>query len=237
MPTIECPLCHSIDQAQRVTAIVGGETHDTRGDSTTVGSSQLEGRTDYYAAKGFDRERIGDGRISAGSVNYSTTRVDVTQQSRLAKKLARPAPPVEPDYSLGSISEKLVMFLAAIPAFLVWVMTANLAESLNVGFIADVLLLLATFIPTAVVWGSVGFLISEMILRNQYPAQERNRARAQYDYEKKRWDTAMQRWSAMFYCRRCDVVYLPDDTFTPVSPEDTIALAYAGTEPFAPISS
>lgn len=65
MSKIECPVCNRIDQAQRVTAIVKGETHDSRGDSTTIGGSQLEGRTDYYAGRGFDRERVGDGRISA----------------------------------------------------------------------------------------------------------------------------------------------------------------------------
>lgn len=228
MSTIQCPICDRIDQAQRVTAIVEGETHDTTGSGETIGGSHIEGNTDHYLGRGFDRERVGDSRLSASSINYSTTRFNVTQQSRLANKLARPALPAKPDYSLSPILQKLVSFLAVIPAFLVWVLTANLAQSLDVGFFVDVLLLFASIIPPTIAWVIVSDLLEKAILHNQYPAQERQRALTQYDYESKRWEVASKRWNAMYYCRRCDVVYVPGDTFAPVSPENTITLAYAG---------
>lgn len=230
MSKIECPVCNRIDQAQRVTAIVKGETHDSRGDSTTIGGSQLEGRTDYYAGRGFDRERVGDGRISADIINISTTHVNVTQQSRLANKLALPTPPAKPSYSLGTISGMLVKFLAGISAFLVWVLTGDFFSGLNMGFLMDVLLLMASLIPPVFAWVIVEELLEKIFLQIQYPAQERDHTLAQYEIERKRWDAAFKRWSAMFYCRRCDVVYIPDDAFAPVPPEDTITLAYAGTD-------
>lgn len=228
MSTIQCPICDRIDQIQRVTAIVEGETHDTTGGGETIGGSHIEGNTDHYMGRGFDRERVGDSRLSASSVNYSTTRFNVTKQSRLANKLARPASPAKPDYSLSPMSQKLVAFLAAIPAFFVWVLTANLAQSLDVGFFVDVLLLVVSFIPPTIAWVIVSDLLEKAILHSQYPAEERQHALAQYDYESKRWEVASKRWNAMYYCRRCDVVYVPGDSFEPMSPDDTLTLAYAG---------
>lgn len=241
MPTIECPLCHSIDQAQRVTAIVGGETHDTRGGSTTIGSSQLEGRTDYYAGKGFDRERVGDGRISAGSMNYSTTSINVTQQSRLAKKLGPPSPPTEPpelNFPLSWGDTVASGLLAAIPTLVFWYWLIGLFNLDS--FWGGLLCFIGTPILAIGFWSVIFMLLGRVNERMEYPEEKRQQLTqahqakvAEYGDKKHRWQVAMERWNAMFYCRRCDVVYVPDDTFAPVSPEDTIALAYARARSFA----
>lgn len=167
MPTIKCPLCHSIDQVQRVTAIVEGETHDTRGRSTTIGHSELDGRTDYYAGTGFDRERVGDGRLSASGVSSSTTNVNITQQSRLAKKLVRPYKPVEsPPLDLGPSNGEMVPFLVlgAIPALAFWYWLWFVDDvPISGGF--DVLLCFFTPVLAAVVWVLVAFPLGLIYLK------------------------------------------------------------------------
>jgi len=179
MPTIKCPLCHSIDQVQRVTAMVEGETHDTRGRSTTIGHSELDGRTDYYAGTGFDRERVGDGRLSASGVSSSTTNVNITQQSRLAKKLVRPYKPVEPppldlDRGIGEIVPFLV--LGAIPALAFWYWMWFVADAPSFGGF-DVLLCFFTPALAAVVWVLVAFPLGLIYLKKNI-AHRKNRKKS-----------------------------------------------------------
>jgi hypothetical protein len=128
--------------------------------------------------------------------------------------------------------------VVVIPAAVFWWWLIGLDWSTD-GF-ASFLLCSATLGVATVVWAILNYLLTTLLLHAIYPAQKRrlmaqeHQAQvARYDYEKQRWDTAMQRWNAMFYCRRCDVVYVPADTFAPMPPENTIALAYAGTEQFA----
>lgn len=38
----------------------------------------------------------------------------------------------------------------------------------------------------------------------------------------------INRWREMYYCRRCDVVYVPGDDVKPQNPDKTVDLCYYG---------
>ena len=66
--------------------------------------------------------------------------------------------------------------------------------------------------------------------QSQNPPDKREAEDAQYDREMKRWEAMMARWTAMFYCRRCDVVYIPGDSYGHREPKDIHKLAYSGID-------
>jgi hypothetical protein len=51
------------------------------------------------------------------------------------------------------------------------------------------------------IWGAVCLIASD---KRNYPV-----ARQRFEQELPRWEQAMARWSALFYCPRCDNAYDP----------------------------
>jgi len=185
---------------------------------------------------------VGDGRFSASGVNFSTTSINVTQQSRLAKKLVPPSPPIEPPtltYPLDKALIAVIGVLAAVPALAFWWWLMGKINFDAVSFGENVWTFISCFFGAPLLgmglWAIVFYVLGEVFEHLKYPPEKRQQLVqahqaevAEYDYQKHRWEIAMNRWNAMFYCRRCDVVYVPGDTIAPASPQDIIALAYAG---------
>ena len=72
--------------------------------------------------------------------------------------------------------------------------------------------------------------------RIKFPTETRELILAKYQAELQsyeqvrypRWEEAMNRWREMYYCRRCDVVYVPEDDVKPQNPDKTLDLCYHG---------
>lgn len=88
-----CPKCKSIDQIQKLSAIITSGTRITSGVSTTMGETNFAGSQRYYAqVAGY----IGNSELSGKAYSASSTLIDATEQSDLAKKLSPPRKPQEP---------------------------------------------------------------------------------------------------------------------------------------------
>lgn len=70
--------------------------------------------------------------------------------------------------------------------------------------------------------------------RIKFPAEKRQEMTATYQGKLQkheqvsypRWQETMDRWNSMYYCRRCDMVYVPGDDVKPQSPDKTLDLCY-----------
>lgn len=240
MAGIDCPLCSRVDLVQKVTAIAEGETHHTSGYSSTTNTSSISGKQDYYTQQ--DRY-VGHGDLSGTIQSNSSTNIKATQQSRLAQKLSpptKPSLPTEPDFETS--------FLSGFPegigigiGIVAWILISSLLFAIfpgvkNSSATGILMVCLGGPILTGIVLGIIAVLIETAWNRIQFPAEKRQNMAALYqrelqEYEQvefPRWEKAMNRWNDMYYCRRCDVVYVPGDDVKPQSPDKTLDLCYHG---------
>lgn len=120
MSEINCPQCRKDDAVQKVTAIVQGETHTTKGYSTSHDYSNISGSQKVYSSTG---NYGGCGELSGGVSTTSSTRIDATQRSTLAQQLLPPSPPSEPVKPITSdLSGKVggLFLLGVIPGIYLW---------------------------------------------------------------------------------------------------------------------
>jgi len=242
MAGIECPLCSNVDLVQKVTAIAEGETHHTSGYSATTNTSSISGKQDYYTQQ--DRY-AGRGDLSGTIQSQSSTNISATQQSRLAQKLsppAKPSSPTEPTFETSLLSgfpEGIGIGIG----FVAWILLSSLLFAIfpgvdNSSVTGILMVCVGGPILTGLVLGIIAALIEFTWNRIKFPAEKRQEMTATYQsklqkYEQvayPRWQEAMDRWNSMYYCRRCDVVYVPGDDVKPQSPDKTLDLCYHGVQ-------
>lgn len=227
---------------QKVTAIVEGETHQTSGYSSTTNTSNIAGQQNYYTRQD---EHIGRGDLSGKIRSSSSTSISSTQQSRLAQKLeppSRPSPPNEPNFNASITSilpENLTMVIGGITWFSTCVLLFIIFPSAGEGdnwVIGALIVFIGAPMLAGVIIGLVGMALDESWSRIKFPREAREQLLAKYraelqSYERvqyPRWEEAMNRWREMYYCRRCDVVYVPGDDVKPQNPDKTLDLCYHG---------
>lgn len=241
MAGIDCPLCSNVDLVQKVTAIAEGETHHTRGYSSTTNTSNISGKQDYYTKQ--DRY-AGHGDLSGTIQSQSSTNINMTQQSRLAQKLAPPPEPLlppKPNFKgslFSGFPEWASIGLGIVIWFLIIMLLLAIFPGLAEGSFWTALLTACVGAPllAGLVLGILASVIGSIWNRIKFPAEKRQEMTALYqrelqEYEQvefPRWEKAMNRWNDMYYCRRCDVVYVPGDDVKPQSPDKTLDLCYHG---------
>lgn len=238
MAGIDCPLCFRVDLVQKVTAIAEGETHHTSGHSATTNTASISGRQDYYTQQ--DRY-AGRGDLSGSIQSQSSTRISATQQSSLAQKLSPPSeppPPKEPNFATSVLSG-FPEWLGIGIGFVTWILIGTLLFAIFPGVdnssTAGILIMcVGGPILTGILLGVLAVGIESLWNRMQFPSEKKEMMMALYHKQQKeyeqitfpRWQEAMSRWNAMYYCRRCDVVYVPGDDIKPQHPDRTIDLCY-----------
>ena len=198
--SLACPQCGLTDKAEKVTAIIAGQTHDVRGASL---DSQVyvdaEGRTHY-------REY---------TVPYTGT-----QASVLAQRLLPPKKPSVGSNSCAQLFACGLFFVAgailcsALPGLLLIIAPSPSGRS------GDFLLtnlfgimMIGTFIAFSAFLAGVAGVAVWRTSNANYKKQV-----AQVQAEIPRWEHAMQRWSALYYCARDDGVFIPsENTFVPIA--------------------
>lgn len=231
---IDCPTCNSMDMIQKVTSIVQGETHQTTGSSHSFGTGTVSGQQTHYS----QGSKLGNSDFSGTTFNSSSGYINTTQRSTLAGRLSPPQRPKSPSQPSLSVSTSCLGFIVGVITFillLVWAFKTPGSGPMN--FFVAVLFFLALFgIPIF-----VGMKVSQMESAYKERSDEHqeksrrlwkkyNSDLAQYKKSVARWEKAISRWNDMYYCRRCDVAYLPNDNTTPVSVGEMNALCYHGTE-------
>jgi len=213
-----CPKCKSIDQIQKLSTIVTSGTRTTSGVSATLGETNLAGSQRHYAqGTGY----VGSSELSGKAYSASSTLIDATEQSELAKKLASPRKPKEP--------------VLKRPGFGDWFSSAFGVVGL-VAAIAG-----ATFLaePWGIIGGIVGFIggmVIAVFLAIQFDSlvfgESRKKAEKQFEIEKDKyskdilaWEKAKQRWETMYYCYRDDIVFVPGENETAI-PDQLIGFCY-----------
>lgn len=241
--SIACPSCGRVDSIQKVTAIVEGETYHTTGHSRTSTFSSTSGKQNFYTQENaWKKTKIGEGKISGDTYGSSSESINAVQQSNLAQKLMppdKPTPPTRPTFvswpsliSSGGVG--IITGLAAVVVSFI-VIIIFLLNSPPGYFLVG---LLANFIIAPLIGLVVGIVASVTLgkLANEldHPASTRWRMEQEYEMALKQyhehqlpsWESAMRRWNSMFYCRRCDVVFVPGDEVYFTDPDNVISLAY-----------
>lgn len=213
-----CPKCKSIDQIQKLSTIVTAGTRNTSGVSATMEGANLVGSQRHYAQKG---GYVGSSELSGKAYSASSTLINATEQSNLAKRLSPPREPQEPELNR--------------PGFGEWYSNAVG----TVGLVVSIAGLLWLAKPWGVIGGIVGviggmvvsvtlfFLFESLVF-----GSSRKRAKEQFEIEKQKyardilaWEKAEQRWETMYYCYRDDVVFVPGENAA-VTPNHLIAFCY-----------
>ncbi len=252
MTSIDCPSCGLVDAVQKVTAIVEGETHHTTGHTRTSTYSSISGKQDFYAQENaWKKTKIGQGKISGDTYGTSFERINAVQQSDLAQKLMppdKPTPPAKPDFtSFGSIIGS--SGLAIVIGFITWVVVGIASLLAMSSYLSQLDIVPIQIIGTLVMWITapiIGFVagiivailvgkrVGSLMNKTAYPESTRRKMQIDYEmaskehleYHLPRWESAMQRWNSMFYCRRCDVIYVPGDEVYYNGADNVINLAY-----------
>ncbi len=216
MTDVNCPLCNRVDMVQKVTAIVQRDTHKTSGTTQTQSVSDFRGGIDIYGKDGSYR---GQNNTSGYQVTKSTTEINTTQMSDLAKSLInakpdKPTAPVKPE-ERGGVSLVLWSFLG----LLTIPITLNALKAFIDPATTDNYFLLTVFV-SLIVGLCVGITLKAVDLARGGP-EERN---AEYERLLKEYDKRLQEhtevnvpeyelrvknWNMAFYCQRCDVTFIP----------------------------
>jgi len=245
MSSIECPSCRQIDAVQKITSIVGGETHKTTGHGTTSAHTSISGTQNIYAGEGWSKEKVGQNKVVGSEHTSSFSTVNTTQQSTLAQKLMppiEPKPPTIPKFGSSFSAITGSGCLAVIGGIIaIGIVLSSFFADFDPKEDSIGVSILVVFILTPAVAGIVGALIyhflDKLAVKAKYPKDIKDKMisdhmTAMADYRNNRWpkwQRAMQRWNSMFYCRRCDVIYVLGDRVKPVSPERVVDLCYHGT--------
>lgn len=225
-----CPICRSIDQIQKLSTIVTSGTRKTSGISSTFEKTGLSGSQRHYArGTGY----VGDSELSGKAYSTSSTLIDATEQSNLAKRLSPPSKPQEPILerpgSQGRVGEVLgSFFIGAI-------------SLLAAGWLADrwgIIGGIVGFIGGAIIAGFLLGLIYELVFGGR-----RKEAERQFEIDKEKyakdvvaWEQASRRWETMYYCYRDDVIFVPGENRAE-TPDHLIDLCYRRRVPRQPTNT
>lgn len=222
-PKNACPLCGRVDQVRRVSAIHTAETSrsETTGHNLSTGSGS--GSADFRTGKG---KKVGRVTSSSKESAVTVTTMSSVLQSDLAKALAPPQRPVDPrtrrnggGCALALILTLLAVGLASAPV----VVAASVGGAQQAPVDAGPALIVLGLLVTAAIL--LVIVLSRVEIKgvgstdgSQGGAQppsatkppkmgKRQREAAGYAQELAEWERAMQRWNALYYCYRDDVVF------------------------------
>ena len=100
-----CPKCKNIDQIQKLSTIVSAGTRNTSGVSATTGETNLAGDQRHYArGTGY----VGSSELSGKAYSTSSTFIDATEKTDLAKRLSPPRKPQEPVLKRHGFAEWMI---------------------------------------------------------------------------------------------------------------------------------
>jgi len=89
-----CPICQQADQIQKLSSIVSASTHDTRGSSHSVGTTDIHLHGEIYNRK---NRYIGSEEQKGHAVFSGMTMLNAREQSVLANMLSPLEPPEKPE--------------------------------------------------------------------------------------------------------------------------------------------
>jgi len=210
----------------------------------------------YAQENAWKKTKIGQGKISGDTYGSSFESINAVQRSNLAQKLMppdKPKPPAKPDFiswlslissgSVGIIVGLIVGIIAMIAAFIAIIFLAGeIAKMSDVAVLIGIVVFLANFFISPLIGVIIGVIACIMVgmvfgyLTNKiaYPSATKREMERKYDialkehleYHLPRWESAMQRWNSMFYCRRCDVIFVSGDEVYCNGADNVINLAY-----------
>jgi transcription elongation factor Elf1 len=184
----DCPLCGDAASVQKVSAIVDAGTSEGSGSASTSGSAQI-----YLTASG---KHVGD------SFATSTTNLSSVQQSKLAQKLAHPAPPRKPLYS--GWNPGWVVYV--IVGFLVLAVLVPISEEIGEGLLVEILINCGGGLILTIA-GVLG--LASLVNRLAKTDAKEALKNEKYQAELAVFNNAKAKWDDLFYCHKHDIVYLP----------------------------
>jgi predicted RNA-binding Zn-ribbon protein involved in translation (DUF1610 family) len=214
-----CPICNRNDKAEKVTAILRSQTHNTQGITYQTVTSSVN--------TGFGTTPVSQ---------QVAIPVQTSQTSELARFLTPPARP-EPDQSIieepnpshKSLAGAILFGMtgAGFSVITLIVFALYLADWANIeNLVAASATVLGLFLLALSALGLSMFLFvftvpkerrSNRELKSAYQEKIRQR-QLQTEENSKRWNTAIERWNQLYYCGRDDCVFLPGShTHAPVS--------------------
>jgi hypothetical protein len=183
---LACPHCHQLDKVQKVTAVVDAGTSRTDLAGPALGGAYTFG---------------GEGRLS---LEAAYTTLSGSQQTTIGRRLL--APPEPPDPQFQDTSGRAFGFLLCIICligFLAAVFMVGLLEAIGIPSIVTLVLVGILLVVLILSWSTVREAARESV-------RESDEAAFNFQKEKKsRWKGAMAKWQQLYYCHRCDGVFLP----------------------------
>jgi hypothetical protein len=208
-----CPVCKRTDQIRKLSSISSAETRKT------LGKSYSSGRANIYDK---DSNFIGDSHSSSSSY------IDTTEQSELAKKIE--CPPIPPRPSEPSkdnpLLETIIIGIFSLLGLCVSVYTGMEFYEYSKSFLHLFLGCIVGLILTVLVGGlAIGIPLALLTQPSQEQKQAYQEQIILYEKHLAKWKQASQKWEQMFYCYRDDVVFLPGESGT-VQPDKTVQFCY-----------
>ncbi len=188
---LQCPNCLRADNVQKVSAIVSAGT-------------SFSTYTGYGSGVGYSS----DGGVAIDEV----VTFSGSSQTALSSLLS---PPTQPTYSSswGGVIFATIVILAVLVIILLLIPTyvLNLINPANAGYSLQdygqsILALIGlVIIAPLCVWALVAIY--------RYTKRKNALNYAQYMDQMPHWQSAMAKWEDLFYCHRCDGVFLPGQSF------------------------
>jgi predicted RNA-binding Zn-ribbon protein involved in translation (DUF1610 family) len=216
-----CPLCNRNDKAEKVTAILRSQTHNTQGVTYQTQTTQVK-----------------IGNAYAPVTRQVAVPVQTSQTSELAKYLTPPSQPTpNRNFSVNDGTSSIVTvsaivfliiggFLLLCPLCLIVGVVSDLAQAQSNTLGSQVFGVLLFGVVALVPIGLSFFLFLKAVPRERQKNQEkkavaaarRQELRLKADEEVNRWKRAMERWNRLYYCGRDDCIFLPgNDTYAPIT--------------------
>lgn len=188
---LRCPNCLRADNVQKVSAIVNAGT-------------SFSTYTGYGSGVGYSSHGV----VAIDEV----VTFSGSSQTALSSLLSPPAQPIYQGLGCGVILATMVILLAlAILLLLIPQSVQNLINPANAGYFSpdygqSILALIGLgIIAAACVWALVAIF--------RYAKRENALNYAQFSAQMLHWQRAITKWEDLFYCHRCDGVFLPGQTF------------------------
>lgn len=187
---LACSHCRRQDQVQKVASVVGANTSDSLVHVSGSGPATTVG---MIGGKTYVGQSLG------GSSSTTITRT----QSQLAHQLSPPTEPIfQSAWGWGILWGLIAVFVVTLG---ITILIEDLTGSRGTGSAILLFLWLLSFIAIAIYW-----VRSKMI--------ENERRRVDFNKSHTRWAKAMNRWQELFYCYRCDGVFVPGNPeFFPIA--------------------
>ncbi len=216
-----CPLCNRNDKAEKVTAIMRSQTHNTQGITYQTQTTQVKVGNTY-----------------APVTRQVAVPTQTSQTSELAKQLTPPSQPtpnrnftISDGTSSKAMKSVIVLliiggFLLLCPLCLIVGLAQNLAQGQSNTLGSQLLGVLLFGLVALAPIGLGLWLFSKVVPRERQKNQEKKAVAAarrqelqlKADEEVNRWQRAMERWNRLYYCERDDCIFLPgSDTYAPIT--------------------